>query len=399
MPETTELNTLRNLAQHNLRLIKDLDSELEQRRNDRTAIQERYEEQLEVLESIQSELSAMNSFMGMLEKQKGAIEAELDKITGLIHPIRRCPSDILRCIFECVVEVPETSCFMAATRLSQVCQTWRNIVLDSPVLWRGINVSLLRERMEVKVLWDRTVDRVKAAPMSIYIGDVTDEDAQWRVMDECRLDAFPHIETLEFKLTNRETVPCFASPQFHSPTGRLDKLIVQYASEDLEEPLDLSPLMGQFPSVMSLTMSELPPLTFGADFSAPSVTKLTIERTKVSSVDLLIQAFPNAEEVNLRLVQFGPHTSGTISWPTVQALTTWDCGNVPWRNLHVPSIIRLSWFNYSAADLTAFVDSHQSLRHLDASSYDENGPNAMLPAAPQLFTLMIITVKRSAMDH
>lgn len=70
IPEATDLNTLRNLVQCNLRLIKRLDIELEQRQKDRAAIQKRYEEQLQVLEGIQSELLVMNSFMEMLEKQK-----------------------------------------------------------------------------------------------------------------------------------------------------------------------------------------------------------------------------------------------------------------------------------------------------------------------------------------
>lgn len=391
IPEGSELDTLQKLVQHNLRLIKKLDSELEQRKNDRAAIQKRYKEQLQVLEGIQSELSALDSFMEMLEKQKGLMETELNRIKVPMHPIRTCPTDIFRIIFEWTVQMPsESNWFVTATRLSQVCQRWRNIALDTSYLWRYIEVSLLRDPEEVNVFWDRTVGRAKAAPMSIHIYDITDGDAQWDVMGQCHLDRFSCIENLEVVITKREAVARFASPQFDAPTGRLDKLSVRYAGYDLNEPLNLSPLMGRLPSTTWLELFGLPNLTLGPDFVAPSVIKLTVEGIKISSVNLLVETFPNAEEVDFDEVSFGPDADGnTTTWPKLQTLTISTCYKFPWRSLQAPRITSLSWLEYgSEADITAFITSHQSLRHMDAS-YHESYTKAMLAASPQLLTLTI----------
>ena len=69
-------------------------------------------------------------------------EQEDDRLAGLLHPIRQCPEDILKLIFECVANDEEDQPFVVATTLSHVCRRWRAIALSISGLWSRIDMSM-----------------------------------------------------------------------------------------------------------------------------------------------------------------------------------------------------------------------------------------------------------------
>lgn len=102
-----------------------------------------------------------------------------------------------------------------------------------------------------------------------------------------------------------------------------------------------------------------------------------------------MEAFPNAEEVGFDQVTFEPDAGDTTTWPKLQTLTVSNCDNFPWRSLQALRITNLSWLGGgSEADITDFITSHQSIRHIDAP-YHEGYTKAMLAVSPQLLTLAI----------
>jgi hypothetical protein len=68
-----------------------------------SAIQERYDQLMKIVEGTLSELVATKRSITILEDQKMTWQKELDLLNGLMHPIRRCPSEILQHIFEWAV--------------------------------------------------------------------------------------------------------------------------------------------------------------------------------------------------------------------------------------------------------------------------------------------------------
>ncbi|PVF98737.1 hypothetical protein CPB86DRAFT_663589, partial [Serendipita vermifera] len=74
------------------------------------------------------------------------LDCDLQHLKGALHPVRRCPFEVLQMIFEWTVLLTATDAdisedlssvewFDAATRLSHVCRKWRSIALDTPKLW------------------------------------------------------------------------------------------------------------------------------------------------------------------------------------------------------------------------------------------------------------------------
>jgi hypothetical protein len=103
------------------------------------------------------------------------LEKELDKIKGVLHPIRRCPSDVLQIIFERTVllhatdrlRISHTRWFITAIRLSHVCRRWRSITLETPGLWsKGPpwRMGELRNDMMKEV-----VSRIRGSPAHVRI--------------------------------------------------------------------------------------------------------------------------------------------------------------------------------------------------------------------------------------
>jgi len=106
-------------------------------------------EQLYGTESLRDQVSStISSFSSMIEHAQESIKA---KKRGILHPIRRLPVEILLQIFEdCVNDeiddhhrnpprlfrVPPTM----ALRLASVCSRWRDIMLETPYLWRHLRM-------------------------------------------------------------------------------------------------------------------------------------------------------------------------------------------------------------------------------------------------------------------
>lgn len=159
-------------------MVQDLDKRIEDEKKTCSALRYRYQELLESIECIESEIVASERSLKLLEDQKLRIGVDSQKLRGLIHPIRRCPLDVLQQIFEWAVEVDD-DWFLCATVLSQVCQHWRSVSVRTPYLWKEIEVSSTSKKEDVIAFWSRTVERVKAAAAHVFIDDKPLGDLDW----------------------------------------------------------------------------------------------------------------------------------------------------------------------------------------------------------------------------
>jgi hypothetical protein len=152
VPGANEMATLRDLVQRNKQMIQDLDKRIEAGDTTRIALKTRYQELLEMTECTQSEIIAIERDLVQLRGQKSLIESNQQKLTGLIHPIPRCPTDLIQYFFEWAVEIDD-NWFKCATIISHVCAQWRQIALQTPKLWTYLHVSSAHGLDSVRNFW------------------------------------------------------------------------------------------------------------------------------------------------------------------------------------------------------------------------------------------------------
>lgn len=109
------------------------------------------------------------------------LDCDLDHLKGALHPVRRCPFEVLQMIFEWTVvfsgdygdfseEISNDRWFEAATCLSHVCRRWRSIALDIPSLWSKLpELTMYPIGTGDNLFWERTISRIKGYPADVHI--------------------------------------------------------------------------------------------------------------------------------------------------------------------------------------------------------------------------------------
>ncbi|KIM22316.1 hypothetical protein M408DRAFT_28784, partial [Serendipita vermifera MAFF 305830] len=147
VPSSTEMITLKQMSKSNERVTRIFNQELEQLRISYECVHKRYIKQQLEIEATQSELHRIRSLISITEAQRALREAEQRDLLALIHPIRRCPDDILREIFELTIcDIAFWSdALKKSVDLSSVCQKWRLAAIGTPSLWTKISFNLKNE--------------------------------------------------------------------------------------------------------------------------------------------------------------------------------------------------------------------------------------------------------------
>lgn len=120
VPTTEERRVLKDLVAIQQRIstfINERQEELKKKRDELGSIEQN--RPLE-REGIQSAIIQTESMMGLIGKHAALCKERVQELDGLLHPIRTCPEDIIRLIFECVVD-DSNSRLTQAKRLSHVC--------------------------------------------------------------------------------------------------------------------------------------------------------------------------------------------------------------------------------------------------------------------------------------
>lgn len=169
VPTDKELASLRAIASRKKEISETMGTQISEAQATYDKIKARHEEQLAVLESIQSELHAAMQHTAMLQTLKEIVDNEMNEICGVIHPIRRMPAELLTQIFEYTVRANWSSNVWQSIQLSHVCQYWRAVALNSPSLWSEIKINFRDDSLSfITKYWSWVVERVKAAPVNVY---------------------------------------------------------------------------------------------------------------------------------------------------------------------------------------------------------------------------------------
>jgi F-box-like len=208
IPTDAELAGLQSLKGMHSRFARQIEEEIISAETTHRRLSARYELQLRELEGIQSQLHETQKALQVLQDQYLVHRTEVERLSGITHPIRRYPSDVLQYIFEYISGVnDEDSKIATALALSHVCQRWRSIAIDTPRLWCSIDFTLDSDDEEEKTgfFWDSMISRIKSAPAFITIRGYNETTA--RQFSECELSRIPNISNLSLELDTLHNIP------------------------------------------------------------------------------------------------------------------------------------------------------------------------------------------------
>lgn len=124
----------------------------------------------------------------------------LDKSINLIY---HYPTELIHYIFELAAEQNEAG-FKTATVISHVCQRWRDISLDIPILWIYARISVRKDHHSMNEFLDRVQSRIKGLPPIVSIDDI--EDTSSHRLEYVTLGRFMHIQRLVFQVRNAQGI-------------------------------------------------------------------------------------------------------------------------------------------------------------------------------------------------
>ncbi|KAI6118394.1 hypothetical protein F5141DRAFT_1098332 [Pisolithus sp. B1] len=136
------------------------------------------------LGGVTDELCRARAEVERIEERLGQIKGVISELEGLLHPIRRMPTDVMAKIFEQSVRDSESQGHsridikQAPLSLSQVCRSWRKLVFALPCLWKRFEIAfptsstspnwyrLMQSQIMFIRLW---ISRSQSVPVSLSL--------------------------------------------------------------------------------------------------------------------------------------------------------------------------------------------------------------------------------------
>ncbi|KAG9053640.1 hypothetical protein FS842_007597 [Serendipita sp. 407] len=133
----------------------------------------RERELVEQLKAVRSEIWLLDTSINRNKQDLRSVETVINSISGLLHPIRCCPDDILAIIFTFACDIPARDYDPTAVRLSHVCKRWQRVAVGAHHLWSSIILELKPKHQldHISARWKTYTERAKSVPISLYIND------------------------------------------------------------------------------------------------------------------------------------------------------------------------------------------------------------------------------------
>jgi hypothetical protein len=374
IPSLKEVETLRILRLQNLQLGDNIKAQLSATREAHHKIQARYNKILEEMESIQSELNASQRYIALLERQETVLQEDIERISGLIHPMRRCPEDILRIIFDLAAGEYSPTRFRAALNISHVCKSWRSITTQMRSLWSSLSISYQTKPMNVQGMLELAVEFGNAKPFELIICNAGEQQEGYEIV----MTVQEIIQFIEDKgvisLTRLEmellTATLLTEVWKHTyyPSIRIEKIRISSYEWPGEEGLcDYSTVLRAFPRLGELELEDMGEVTIGGYRSHLWLRHLRLKNA-------IIQTFPSQMALLRGLEELWLHDTFIISssWhdditiPTLRRLSVLRTDGFMWNKLSTPLLQTLAMDDESAI-ASDFICRHPSIQQLNAT--------------------------------
>ena len=110
-------------------------------------------------------IHSLESKMASLLSERDLLESRLEQAVRMQSPVQRIPNDLLASIFSIAVMDEEEEDSITLSNLMLVCQYWRDVAVNSPMLWTRVMMGTHHST-------DRAIlklDRSKTAPLHICL--------------------------------------------------------------------------------------------------------------------------------------------------------------------------------------------------------------------------------------
>lgn len=261
IPTDAELPNLEKLAREHDRLLYHLKTEIKSAKATHEELLVKYQQQLRQLEDTKSQLHEAERAVNTITNQRLTIQAERDRIRGMLHPIRRCPSDILQYIFEFAYDsIGLHGRLRFSFELSHICQRWRAIALDTPRIWSYIDISKGDDLGSTLPFWDCIIPRVKSVPATVVINDLNEEGCIR--LRECNLQSIPKIAELALTIYEMKHLDLVVTSLLSLSKSELHYINVEvregmesYDAANYHAIWDMVTLLDAFPQVLKIRLN------------------------------------------------------------------------------------------------------------------------------------------------
>jgi hypothetical protein len=302
-----------------------------------------------------------------LEQQLKVLEEEDDRLAGLLHPIRQCPEDILKLIFEFVAHDDEDQLFGVATTISHVCKRWRAIVLSIPSLWSRIDVSMEMDKIEnLKSFMKRVKERVGTTPVNVTIRDIIfDLEFPTDFMECMDLQYFTTITTLEYRLVSSPDVLLLLGPPFSNQTANVKHLIISAFIKDVDmREWSIAELLGPSPNIESIRLDGLGVVAFEGLTPLPSLHRLQILNMETSGLPQFLAQHSQLQELIIDGKRFEMEEfMEDIILPELMLMRIHLVNGFPWDRISAP-LLQIMNVDDGSDRARAFICRHPHTQDL-----------------------------------
>jgi len=370
VPDARELATLRSIAKSKEEFAESIKAHITEARATYEGAMERYKAQQLVLESLLSEVHTAKHFLSVLETQKMNLEDEMHELHGLIHPIRRCPTEVLSNIFAMTIgPISENEGYSSYSRpliqaykILGVCKYWRDVGVQCPQLWAVIPICLNDELKRIRTCWNRSVKRVKHASASICIA-IRDSDYSKNDFHRdrqhfrdgfgiCDLRQIPNISILRLEGCSSVEVTQALSLMTLFPTGSLERFQVAWDWEREIEPLEWwswTTFLQRFPPFTSFELNGVQDFAVDERATFSTVKWLYLSSHFGCRLGGLLVACPNLEYLDAGSI-FETMVSSNYQIPNLKELVVHAIYDFPWEWLKTPNLASFCFTNANLDD-------------------------------------------------
>lgn len=379
-----ELLDLRVMKETHIRLANTINEEVERARHAHEALVQKYQEQIRTLEATQSQLHASKRSLDILVAQQPAQLAEAERLSGLIHPIRRLPSDILQYLFESAYSAKDKEDrFFAALTLSQVCQRWRAIALNTPRLWCYIDY-VFQDGIDPESFWGWVIPRVKAVPADIVLHELNPDKGA--TVDACGLSRIRTIQSLTLRTYISEDFSCILPAPISLPMANDGSISIHYDTVAPHPTLDMGNILSTLPPISKLTLDAGCELRITPTISLQNLTFLRLEYLEEVDISTILLLCTSLLHLRLESILETPtaatapatsHSLQTLQFRSVEDDQWWPLA------LSCPDLTALHHGDDNFEECLPFLESHPSIVTLDTSANDSWVTRA-IAIAPQI---------------
>ena len=246
--------------------------------------------------------------------------------------------------------------------LSHVCSNWRRVAIDTPSLWRDIDISLSMEYDALEHFCSSVFPRVKGHPCTIRIRDINfigmDDDNEHPVHC-CKI--LPDMEVTELKICFRVQGE-YDDPELieylEGVEGKVRGLVLDSGTVDdgrMDEPWDLWRVVSPLSHLRRISLWCVDATLSVSSQTLPLIEELEMENVEGSlALGDLLHMFPN-----LRRFKFTER--GDRYWD-VNETRSRAATHSKLREMHFTSVDMIGWASTGA---TAARSLFPSLIHLE----------------------------------